>query len=148
MTEIKVYSQLEQDQHIYRFYRGKRGGRFVEVGANDGVLLSNTKMLEESFGWRGVCIEPNPQLYPKLVANRPLAFCSPKAAYSVSGKVLDFQIGVPTETVRWDLLSGLVQDLKEGDNKRGLEQNNGPTVQVETATLTEVLDEAKMPAFT
>jgi len=144
---MKSYSQLGQDKHIAQFFKFKEGGTFVEVGANDGVLLSNTKMLEEFYGWKGVCIEPNPQLFPKLVANRPLAQCSSKAAYSTSGLKLDFQVGVPDDRVRWDLLSGIVSDLKGGDNKAQLEDSKGPLVQVETTTLTELLNEAGMPRF-
>jgi FkbM family methyltransferase len=141
--EARSYSQLGQEIHILSLYQGKRNGTFVEVGANDGILLSNTKTLEEFYGWKGLCVEPNPDLFPKLVANRPLAQCSSKAAYSKSGLKLDFQIGKgPT-----DLLSGLVSDLKDGDNRDALDGNTDRVVQVETATLTELMDEAKMPRF-
>lgn len=36
-------------------------GTFCEVGACDGILLSNTYWLEHSKGWSGVLIEPEPR---------------------------------------------------------------------------------------
>ena len=48
----------------------ERGGYFVEAGALDGVQASNTLLLEEDYGWTGICVEPDPQLYAELVENR------------------------------------------------------------------------------
>jgi FkbM family methyltransferase len=45
---------------------GKRG-LFVELGALDGVRLSNTYMLEACFGWRGLLIEANSLNYEQLL---------------------------------------------------------------------------------
>jgi hypothetical protein len=36
------------------------GGTFVELGALDGVLFSNTKFYEDTLGWTGVLIEAQP----------------------------------------------------------------------------------------
>ena len=43
---------------------------YVELGANDGYTQSNTKHLELYRGWRGVLIEPIPELYAQLTKNR------------------------------------------------------------------------------
>ena len=32
----------------------------MDLAANDAVKLSNTLTLEQMFGWKGLCIEPNP----------------------------------------------------------------------------------------
>lgn len=54
---------------------GIRNGVFIEVGAHDGIIQSNTKLLEEFYGWTGVLIEPSPILYKRLVNNRPHSHC-------------------------------------------------------------------------
>lgn len=46
-------------------------GTFVELGANDGYSQSNTYYLEMVRGWRGVLIEPIPQLASKCRVMRP-----------------------------------------------------------------------------
>jgi FkbM family methyltransferase len=48
----------------------KRGGYFVDVGAHDGLELSNTFLLEKRYGWNGVCVEANPETFERLTANR------------------------------------------------------------------------------
>lgn len=42
-------------------------GTFVELGALDGNLFSNTNMLERCFNWTGLLIEANPENAAKLV---------------------------------------------------------------------------------
>jgi FkbM family methyltransferase len=46
-------------------------GFFVEAGANDGVEQSNTYWLERFRGWRGVLVEPVPELHRLAVRERP-----------------------------------------------------------------------------
>jgi len=64
------FSQIGQDLWVLEQTGYKRNGYFVEFGATDGVLLSNTYLLENKFAWSGVCIEPNPKLFEKLKLNR------------------------------------------------------------------------------
>lgn len=52
-----------------------RNGVFIEVGALDGNDTSNTKLFEEFYGWTGVLIEPSPNLFAQLCANRPKSKC-------------------------------------------------------------------------
>jgi FkbM family methyltransferase len=46
------------------------GGFFVEAGANDGFLQSNTYYLERFKGWTGILIEPIPDLYRRCLVER------------------------------------------------------------------------------
>lgn len=43
-------------------YIGERPGFFVEAGASDGYEQSNTYALERIHGWRGLLVEPIPEL--------------------------------------------------------------------------------------
>ena len=65
------HSQSGQDRFLdQEIFRGYRRGVFVEVGAWDGVDLSNTAFFERERGWTGLAIEPLPDRYQQLVANR------------------------------------------------------------------------------
>jgi FkbM family methyltransferase len=85
----KSMSQLGQDIWVLEKTNYKRGGFFVEFGATDGVLLSNTWLLEKEFGWEGVCIEPNPKFYAQLQANRNCKI-SNQCISGESGKIIEF----------------------------------------------------------
>ena len=54
------HSQIYQDIFVYFFSNVKRKGFFIEIGAADGVNISNTYLLEKKFYWDGIICEPNP----------------------------------------------------------------------------------------
>lgn len=60
------------DRQLQRHVPG-RDGVFVEAGANDGFTQSNTYFLERFRDWRGVLIEPLPELVERCRRERPLA---------------------------------------------------------------------------
>src|SRR4029077_1746907 len=60
MTE-SYRSQNGEDRWLEAHFGGKRSGFFVEVGAYDGVNLSNTYHFEQT-GWTGVLVEPDPEM--------------------------------------------------------------------------------------
>lgn len=67
-------SQDFEDLALYeQFFRGQRKGRFLEMGALDGLALSNTYAFESALNWTGVLIEANPAACRKLFRNRPRA---------------------------------------------------------------------------
>lgn len=45
-------------------------GFYVDVGASDGIKISNTKLFADRPGWRGVCVEAHPDTILELNANR------------------------------------------------------------------------------
>lgn len=63
-------SQLGQDIWVLEKTNFKTDGFFVEFGATDGVLLSNTWLLEKKYQWKGICAEPNPKFFSDLKKNR------------------------------------------------------------------------------
>ena len=67
---MKFYSQCRQDRIINILFRGRENGVFLDIGAHDGISLSNTYFFEKAKKWTGVCIEPNPEIFKQLRSNR------------------------------------------------------------------------------
>lgn len=58
LDEIQVnHSQLHQDMFVLSLLQGKRQGSYLDIGAHEPVFLSNTCLLERSFGWKGLGLE-------------------------------------------------------------------------------------------
>ena len=45
----------------------------VEMGANDGLHMSNSFFFSKTLGWRALLIEGNPEVYERIALNRPEA---------------------------------------------------------------------------
>ncbi|NOT00377.1 MAG: FkbM family methyltransferase [Phycisphaerales bacterium] len=65
-------AQFGEDRILDQVFRGRTDGYFIEVGAYDGVTLSNTYRLE-SLGWHGILVEPIPALCEKAARSRTRA---------------------------------------------------------------------------
>jgi FkbM family methyltransferase len=46
-----------------------KGGTFLDIGANDGITLSNTYALAKYYGWCGMLVEASPKAYDRLLEN-------------------------------------------------------------------------------
>lgn len=132
-------SQLGQDMEVLKFYNNKEGGFFVDIGANDGIEFSNTFLLERKYEWKGICAEPNPEVFKLLVKNRPNSLCCDAAIYSLSYKNLLFDVAN-----NYDLMSGLSDHL---DVHKEYVNRDKKQIIVKTLTLTDLLDKAKAPSF-
>lgn len=74
----KFYSHQGEDKFIYEYIYKKNPplyGKYIEIGAMDGVIHSNTKFFSDNFNWNGVLIEPVLSQYSGLVKNRPNDEC-------------------------------------------------------------------------
>jgi len=56
---------------IYKQSLDFRNGTYIELGANDGAFQSNTKWLEDDFGWSGILVEPSFVGYDACLKTRP-----------------------------------------------------------------------------
>lgn len=82
-------SQLLQDVWVLRATGRATPGFFVEIGAGDGRFLSNSYLLETSFGWRGVLCEPNPKFAADIRSlDRPRAILLEHAVSALSGQTV------------------------------------------------------------
>ena len=130
---IRLYSQAGQDLWVYaETHPPRTNGFFVDIGAHDGVHISNTRMLEESLGWKGICIEANPKLFDSLKVNRT-ATCVQACLDHTEHEV---------EFVHADIHGGIIG--KNLDNSSD-SHSDGPITKLKTKTLNQVLIDAKAP---
>lgn len=86
-----MYTGLDGlDRRLIERVDPKSGGLFVELGANDGFQQSNTLVLEKQFGWRGVLIEPVPELAAECARNRPgaIVVCAVASSPNATGSLV------------------------------------------------------------
>ena len=51
------WSQSMQDMFVLSMLDGKRNGIYVEIGADQPRVISNTYLLEKDFDWSGISFE-------------------------------------------------------------------------------------------
>ena len=59
--------QFGQAIEIAKLFNGKKNGFFIEAGAYDGEVYSNTLLFEAKYNWTGILVEPNPDAFEELV---------------------------------------------------------------------------------
>ena len=104
----KFNGQCGEDAMLFKKYLNYKNGFFIELGAMDGVIYSNSKFFEDNLNWRGILIEPTKQ-YDDLIKNRPNAFNYNYAISTVEGEV---------EFVGDDNVAGLKHTMSESHTKR------------------------------
>lgn len=72
--QVKFYSQQDEDKYIIQYLLKDKiiDGTYLEIGACDGLLYSNTKTLEDYFNFKGILIEPQKHYFDKLSKNRSI----------------------------------------------------------------------------
>jgi len=84
------FSQNDEDWPIRRYFKDNFHGRFLDIGAGDGVTFSNTKILYD-MGWDGVAMEPSPSLLGALELNmHPGRVKTIRGALATHGGGIDF----------------------------------------------------------
>lgn len=136
----KYYSQNGEDFLLWQLFSGRRNGFYVDVGAFDGVHLSNSYSFEQA-GWSGICIEPNPRYFRFCKESRPGATCVNVACVADDS----------TQEVRFfseelGLLSGAagnidVEDVRKRYERRGLKFDGGKVITLPALTLNSILKE-------
>jgi FkbM family methyltransferase len=119
----------------------RSGGFFVEAGANDGITQSNTLFFARYRGWRGLLVEPVPELARRCRAHRPDSVVEQVALVGPDHPG-------PTATMRYANLMSLVQGARgsdaadrehvaRGEELQGVESYE---LEVPARTLSAVLD--------
>ena len=79
------YSQALQDIFVLSVLDGKRNGTYLEIGADDGISINNTYLLETEYNWTGLAfewLEPGWNRYVSQRKNPCLCEDATKADYS------------------------------------------------------------------
>lgn len=142
---MKYYSQIGQDRYyIENIIKFKKEGRFLDIGAHDGIHTSNTYALEKDLGWTGICIEANPSLIPSLEKNRPNSKVINCAVWNKPGHV-EFEISDSNyQGTAGDLLSRISGlDRNSSYFKEHFKQSRR-TINVEAKTITQILQELSL----
>ena len=132
-----IKSQLYQDVFAYFIIGNKFDKTFLEFGATDGIELSNSYMLESSFGWKGALSEPSPQWYNSLKENRKNTEIITKCIWTESGKTLEFfmsDIGVLST-----LKNFIESDKNSMPGNTTQRKKGGRIISVNTISLNDVI---------
>jgi len=68
---------MGQAQSILTILNNKRKGFFIECGALDGEIRSNTLFMEQNLGWEGILIEGDPQNFKSVLKKHRKAWAVP-----------------------------------------------------------------------
>ena len=135
---MSFYSQNGEDYLLWEFFNHKVNGFFIDVGAFDGIHLSNTYSFG-NIGWKGICIEPHPEYFPFCKKNRPDSICLNLACVSHDqNENCDFYLE------KIGLLSGIgikdnENDLKQRYLNRGLDYKGIQKVKVQSRSLNSII---------
>jgi FkbM family methyltransferase len=132
-TGLSFPGQADQDLLAYLYFRGKRSGFFLDIGAHDGRTYSNSYVFEQ-LGWQGACVEPLPPVFEQLKQNRRCD-CYQAALSDQSASAAGFIYAVGVDT-----LSGLESKLAPGHKDWIVrEQGRAERITVKTITFDELM---------
>ena len=100
-------------------FKGKTDGFFLDIGANDGVTINNSWFFENRRGWKGICFEPNPDVFAKLASNRKCD-CIEAALCDRDGEATFVKVEGGAE-----MLSGLESSMDDDHKRRIANENSG-----------------------
>lgn len=123
-------SQIFQDMFALSVSNFKRDGFFVEFGATNGSDISNTFLLENRYGWRGILAEPARCWHDQLRKNRS-CIVDTRCVWTRSGEQIEFN-----ETASPELST--VSDYSESDHHKS-DREKGTKYFVETVSLIDLL---------
>lgn len=133
---IEIKSQNLQDLIVLDLFGFKNNGIFIEAGACDGILNSNSYLLEKEFSWSGLLVEPLKDYFIELKKNRKVN-CENYALYSDDSENARFLM---TDSNDLSTLKGFENnDIHDENRKKNLE------ITVRTITLTHLLDNLFFP---
>ena len=139
LTHGCQHSQLAQDLWVAFLLNcwnssspTSKSGYFVEFGAIDGVLYSNSILFEKRFGWKGILAEPNPNEWLKCKQNRSCVvenYC----VWNVSNESVRFNV-VPNAPDH-----GCMEHFEENDSHKAIRLLKKEVIICRTISLFDLL---------
>lgn len=126
-----MYSQ-NQEEAVITAYFGSQTGRLLDIGAHDGVNLSNSRKLLEN-GWSGILVEPSPTVFDKLLENTTEMqdrVSLWNTAVAVQSSVVDFT----------DSMGDYISTLSQEHLNKWAAHLNWRKFKVKTVTVAELLE--------
>jgi len=115
---VTFYSQFSQDEFIHTFlFPHEKNGVFVDIGAHDGKTYSNTLFFERHRGWTGVCIEPMPDIFAQLRANRSCVCIEGCICDKKDRDYIEF-LRVHSSAINTEMLSGILENYETAHLER------------------------------
>jgi FkbM family methyltransferase len=131
-------SQILQDLWVCFELGEVSGGYFVEFGSTNGLMNSNTWLLETEFGWSGILAEPNPVWHLELASNRK-AHIDHRCVSSKSNASVTF---LTTDSSDPELSS--IAEFSRDDHFSDI-RSQGTAIEVETISLEDLLNTYDAP---
>lgn len=141
-----MYSQCKEDCFLNEtIFKNKKNGVYIELGALDGNLYSNTKFFEDTLNWTGILIEPHPEMFKLLKINRPNNFLF-NSLVSCYTEPLEFRYFVDNCVAA---VSGVENTLPQHHFDTFFESNRFKTLPqnkifIKPRTLTEIVKETNL----
>ena len=131
-------SQIFQDLFVLNELNFKKKGFFIEIGAANGIDLSNTYLLENKFDWDGIVVEPAKIWRDEIKKNRACTI-SYDCIYSESGLKVEF-----LETTKPEF-STVNIDSKSKDIHEGYRQKNNKKYELQTISFKDFSTKYEIP---
>lgn len=123
---------LHNDRFFDMVFQGKENGYFVEVGAYQGVICSQTYFLETERKWKGIVVEPNPRWKYDLDTKRNCKVVT----QPISDKVEDIKFLIHKEQPEYSKIDDGNYNLPPGEIE---------TLEMTTTTLSNMFEKEESP---
>jgi FkbM family methyltransferase len=129
----KFLGEQLQDMIAYMYLPKKKDGFFIDIGASDGLVCNNTYIFEK-IGWKGICIEPQPDVFRNCLKRNRKCDCYNVALSSENDENVDF---LKMHGMRNS--SGLNKDMSESLKKLAEKYGKVEIIKVKTITFNELM---------
>ena len=143
---MNFYGRSKEDQFIYEnFFYNVKNKTYIEIGACDGIMTSNTLFFEKELNWSGILIEANSYQYNRLKKNRP----NNKIFTTL---VSDINKKIEYQCINNEAVSGVISTFPEGqedffkkDNIHKYWRNKEKKIELlQPRTMQSILDECEI----